>query len=172
MSIFWFHSWYNPINSIIIKKNLILVQIIKLTILNKGIIGKIKAISTSKIKKIIVIKKKCKEKGIRAIDLGSNPHSNGDAFSWSIKDFLDKIKDKIIKIIEIKRKIEDRVNIKIIIYIKIIKLFEWKSNILNILYKYIIINFLINKLKYKGIIKQHQQNVNIMLLLQIRNDDL
>lgn len=55
----------------------------KFTNLNKGIIGKIKAISTSKIKKITVIKKKCKEKGIRADDLGSNPHSNGDDFSRS-----------------------------------------------------------------------------------------
>lgn len=98
---FWFHSWYNPINNIKIKKKLTLVQIIKLTILKSGIIGKINAISTSKIKKIIVIKKKCNEKGIRAIDLGSNPHSNGEHFSWSIKDFLDKINDKIIKINEI-----------------------------------------------------------------------
>lgn len=123
-----------------------MVQVIKLTILKSGIIGKINAISTSKIKKIMVIKKKCNEKGIRAIDLGSNPHSNGEHFSWSIRDFFDRIKDKIIKINEIKIKIKDIVNIKIIIYIKIIKLFDWKSNILNILYKYvIIINFLINK---------------------------
>lgn len=94
----------------------------------------------------MVIKKKCNEKGIRAIDLGSNPHSNGEHFSWSIRDFFDRMKDKIIKINEIKIKIKDMVNIKIIIYIKIIKLFDWKSNILNILYKYvIIINFLINK---------------------------
>lgn len=94
----------------------------------------------------MVIKKKCKEKGIRAIDLGSNPHSNGEHFSWSIRDFFDRMRDKIIKINEIKIKIKDMVNIKIIIYIKIIKLFDWKSNILNILYKYvIIINFLINK---------------------------
>lgn len=94
----------------------------------------------------MVIKKKCNEKGIRAIDLGSNPHSNGEHFSWSIRDFFDKMRDKIIKINEIKIKINDIINIKIIIYIKIIKLFDWKSNILNILYKYvIIINFLINK---------------------------
>jgi hypothetical protein len=70
--------------------------------------GKIKAISTSKIKKITVIKKKCNEKGIRAEDLGSNPHSKGEDFSRSIKDFFDKIIEiniiilaKIIKIIEI-----------------------------------------------------------------------
>lgn len=76
-------------------------QIIKFTILNKGIIGRIKAISTSKIKKITVIKKKCKEKGIRAEDLGSNPHSKGEHFSRSIKDFLDKIIDIIIITLEI-----------------------------------------------------------------------
>lgn len=104
----WFHSWYNPINNIIIKKSLTLVQVKKLTILKRGIIGKIKAISTSKIKKIMVIKKKCKENGIRAIDLGSKPHSKGEHFSWSIKDFLDKINDKIIKIVEIMIKIIDK----------------------------------------------------------------
>lgn len=82
-----------------------MVQVKKLTILNRGIIGKIKAISTSKIKKIIVIKKKCKEKGIRAIDFGSNPHSKGEHFSWSIKDFLDKIKDNVISKIENNKKI-------------------------------------------------------------------
>lgn len=46
--------------------------------------GKIRAISTSKIRKITVIRKKCKENGIRADDLGSNPHSNGEHFSRSI----------------------------------------------------------------------------------------
>lgn len=81
---FWFHSWYNPINKINKKKNLIFVQNIKFTNLNRGIIGKIRAISTSKIKKITVIRKKCKEKGIRAEDLGSNPHSNGEHFSRSM----------------------------------------------------------------------------------------
>lgn len=80
----------------------------KLTILNSGIIGKIKAISTSKIKKIMVIKKKCNENGIRAIDLGSNPHSKGEHFSWSIKDFLDKIKDKIINKMENLMKIKNK----------------------------------------------------------------
>lgn len=80
----------------------------KLTNLNKGIIGKIKAISTSKIKKIIVIRKKCKEKGIRAIDLGSNPHSKGEHFSWSIKDFLAKIKDKLINNKEINMNIRNK----------------------------------------------------------------
>lgn len=62
------------------------------------IIGKIIVISTSKIKKIIAIKKKCKEKGKRLDDFGSNPHSKGDLFSRSENDFLEvkfKIKIKI-----------------------------------------------------------------------------
>lgn len=97
--------------------------------------GKINAISTSKIKKIIVIRKKCKENGIRAIDLGSNPHSNGEHFSRSMNDFFEIIKEIIIKILAIIITIINNINIKKIIYIKIIKLFDWKSNILNILYK-------------------------------------
>lgn len=108
---------------------------IKLTILNNLIIGKINAISTSKIKKIIVIKKKWSEKGIRAEDIGSNPHSKGEHFSRShIIFFLNNDDNNIIKLDNIII-IIDKFNIKIIIYIKIIKLFDWKSNILNILYK-------------------------------------
>lgn len=135
-NIFWFHSWYNPSNRINKKKNLILVQIIKFVILNKGIIGKINAISTSKIKKITVIKKKWRENGIRAEDLGSNPHSNGEHFSRSIKDFFDRIIEIDIKILEINISKIVTENIKIIIYINLnFKLFDWKSNILIILYK-------------------------------------
>lgn len=104
--------------------------------MNVIIIGKIKAISTSKIKKITVIKKKCKENGIRAEDKGSNPHSKGEHFSRSFKDFLDNIIEINIIILEIIIIIEKINSIKIIIYINyFIKLFDWKSNILNILYK-------------------------------------
>ena len=45
-----------------------------------------KTISTSKTRKITANKKKRVENGIRALFFGSNPHSNGDAFSRSIKD--------------------------------------------------------------------------------------
>jgi hypothetical protein len=45
------------------------------------IIGKINAISTSKIKKIIAIKKNRIENGVREELKGLNPHSNGDIFS-------------------------------------------------------------------------------------------
>lgn len=50
-----------------------------------------KVISTSKIRKITAIKKKCNEKGNRDDLLGSKPHSNGDAFSRSINLFLEII---------------------------------------------------------------------------------
>jgi hypothetical protein len=76
------------------KKNLVIVQIIILEKFNVIIIGIISAISTSKIKKIIAIKKKCNEKGRREEDFGSNPHSKGELFSRSTIDFLDN-KDAI-----------------------------------------------------------------------------
>lgn len=64
------------------------------------IVGIINTISTSKIKKIIAIKKNCKENGIRALVLGSNPHSKGEFFSLSEKVFFETIfritKSKII----------------------------------------------------------------------------
>jgi len=44
--------------------------------------------STSKIKKRIVIKKKCKEKGLRDLFWGINPHSKGSVLSSSNKDFF------------------------------------------------------------------------------------
>lgn len=81
----------------------VIVQIIILEYLIIIIIGKINAISTSKIKKIIVIKKNRKENGNRDEDFGSNPHSNGDLFSRSIKPFFDKIEAKIITIVVINK---------------------------------------------------------------------
>lgn len=79
----------------------VIVQINKFEKLIIRIIGKINAISTSKIKKIIVIKKKWRENGNREDDFGSNPHSKGDLFSRSIIDFFDKIEANIITIKEI-----------------------------------------------------------------------
>lgn len=54
-------------------------------------IGTNKVISTSKIKKINAIKKKCIEKGRRADDFKSNPHSNVEFFS-RMSLFIDEIK--------------------------------------------------------------------------------
>lgn len=79
----WFHSWIRPTNKIIIKIILVNIQEKILQDLNVSTIGRIKAISTSKIKKIIVIKKNRIENGIREEFIGSNPHSKGEDFSRS-----------------------------------------------------------------------------------------
>lgn len=55
--------------------------------------------STSKIKKITAIKKKCLENGVRGDLIGLNPHSNGEDFSRSKKDFIEIIYNKILNII-------------------------------------------------------------------------
>lgn len=81
-----------------IKKDEIKNHLFKLLTVKIIIIGMRIAISTSKIKKIIVIKKKWIEKTIRGLEWGSNPHSNGEIFSISFIDFLFKINEiKIIK---------------------------------------------------------------------------
>jgi hypothetical protein len=57
--------------------------------------GKIKINSISKIRKIRVSKKNCREKKNRLFILGSNPHSNGLSLAKSIRDFwlmVEKIK--------------------------------------------------------------------------------
>jgi hypothetical protein len=91
----------------------------KLEILIIMIIGKIKAISTSKIKKIIVIKKNRIEKGIREEFIGSKPHSKGDVFSRSFNDFFDNSDAKYITIIEIIKIINAMRYKLIIIYTKL-----------------------------------------------------
>ena len=58
--------------------------------------GKSKVISTSKIRKIIAIKKNRRENGRRAEPRGSNPHSKGELFSRSTTVFLAKPEDKSI----------------------------------------------------------------------------
>lgn len=81
--------------------------------------GRINAISTSKIKKIIAIKKNRIEKGSREEEKGLKPHSNGESFSRSIFFFFDKIVEIFIIIKEIKSKQNEVNNKLIIIYIKI-----------------------------------------------------
>jgi len=63
------------------KKVLIIIHKFLLIIVIISGIGRIIVISTSKIKKITAIKKKCIENGKRASLLGSKPHSNVDTFS-------------------------------------------------------------------------------------------
>lgn len=113
----------------------VIVHIIRFENLIIKIIGKINAISTSKIKKIIVIKKNRKENGNREDDFGSNPHSNGDAFSRSTRVFLERIEASNITTIEINIMIELIVKIDIIIYTINNRPYDWKSNILFILYR-------------------------------------
>lgn len=82
------------------------------------IIGKINAISTSKMRKIIAIKKNRIEKGIREELKGLNPHSKGDIFSRIMLDFKDKKEEIIITIKEIKKNSNDKTSKLKIIYIK------------------------------------------------------
>lgn len=84
------------------------------------IIGRIKAISTSKIKKIMAIKKNRIEKGNREDEKGLNPHSKGESFSCSINDFFLSKEERIITIMEIAIIIKDKINRLLIIYIKFI----------------------------------------------------
>lgn len=49
-------------------------------------VGISSTISMSKTRKIIANMKNRSENGVRALFLGSNPHSNGDVFSRSIND--------------------------------------------------------------------------------------
>lgn len=62
--------------------------------------GNSNAISTSKIRKITLIKKNRSEKGNRAEFLGSNPHSNGEDFSRSSIDFFANILANSIIIVD------------------------------------------------------------------------
>lgn len=73
--------------------------------------GMIRAISTSKIRKIIVIKKKWRENGRREEDFWSNPHSNADNFSRSKLFFLEMIKHNIIIIFAIRKITKNDINI-------------------------------------------------------------
>lgn len=63
----------------------------------KGI-GTSKTISMSNTMKIIARRKKRIENGIRALWLGSNPHSNGEDFSRSVRVRTAKIQDRTYRI--------------------------------------------------------------------------
>jgi hypothetical protein len=62
-------------------------------------IGIRSTISISNTMKIIASRKNRIENGIRAVLLGSNPHSNGEAFSRSIIDRDDRIRAAIKTVI-------------------------------------------------------------------------
>ena len=62
--------------------------------------GSRSVISTSKIRKIIAIKKNRREKGSRADPFGSNPHSNGEFFSRSLIVFFEIIEEIAITTVD------------------------------------------------------------------------
>lgn len=96
---------------------IVIIQITKFDEKKVIIIGNNNAISISKIKKIIVIKKNRRENGIRALKIGLNPHSNGDIFSLSIFIFFDIIIDNFMIIMGIIMIIMEFNEIKNIIFI-------------------------------------------------------
>lgn len=82
--------------------------------------GRSNVISTSKIRKIIAIRKNRNENGRRADPLGSNPHSKGDIFSRSEIVFLASREERAITNVTIKIVIIRQVdNIKIILSISL-----------------------------------------------------
>jgi hypothetical protein len=113
-----------------IKINLVIIQEIILENLKIIIIGRIRAISTSKIKKIIVIRKNRIENGIREEFIGSNPHSKGEHFSRSFVVFLEREEAKSITIDAMSITIKDIIDKLKITYTKIFRPYDWKSNIL------------------------------------------
>lgn len=98
-------------------------------------IGRNRVNSTSKIAKIIAIKKKWRENGSRAEFFGSNPHSNGLIFSRSLKDFFEIVFNNITIIIIISTIVKEINIILRITYSVDNRFFDWKSIIIFILNK-------------------------------------
>jgi hypothetical protein len=98
-----------------------MIHDIRLELVITVIIGRSRAISTSKIRKITAIRKNRSENGSRAGFLGSNPHSNGDLFSRSSIPFLDSMVVSIIIITDNKMVVDVIVVIIVIIYLVLIK---------------------------------------------------
>lgn len=93
----------------------------RLNFINKRITNGIRrVISISKIKKISLIRKNWILNGRWLVEIGSNPHSNGDIFSWSMKDFLEIKIFKNIRKEEIIRSKNIVIIIIVIIYIKLV----------------------------------------------------
>ena len=94
-------------------------------------IGNRRAISTSKIMKITVIKKNRDEKGSHAEFFGSNPHSNGDLFSRSSFIFLEIRVFNIIMAANNRMVTVAAVMIIIITFLVFHIFLDWKSSILS-----------------------------------------
>lgn len=106
-------------------------------LVNLNTAGRSITISTSKIKKMIVIKKNRRENGKRKLELLSNPHSKGEDFSRLNLTFFLRIREspRTTNIISMTKGTKI-INWKIIFSIS--GLFDWKSNILIILRRYLI----------------------------------
>lgn len=86
----------------------------------------------SKIKNIRLIKKNWILKGIRVLEIGSNPHSNEEFFSRFLRVFFDKMKFKINIIEGIRRNIINKKIIIIMVFIlRLIKFINWKLIVIN-----------------------------------------
>jgi hypothetical protein len=90
---------WSPIIRIIRKVDLITIHDFVFDVVTTIVIGKSKAISTSKFRKITAIRKYRSENGSRADLFGSNPHSNGDLFSRSSIFFVARTEVSTITII-------------------------------------------------------------------------
>jgi len=121
-------------------------------------------------RKITAIRKNRRENGRRADPLGSNPHSKGEFFSRSEIVFLAKIVETNITAMARKRMIIIIIDENRIIFLGKTKPTDWKSIALFILEKYNIIYPLTNRLKCKGKVKLHLQNVSTRRQLQIQSD--
>ena len=80
------------------------------------------------------------------------------------------MKKELLQLEKLKRLLK-KTKIKLKLFILNLLNFMIGSHIYFLYYINLFINLLINRLKYIKIIRQHQQNVSIMLLLQIQNDD-
>lgn len=97
-NVFSFHSIRIPNIKINKKITIVFVHLKMLDLNILGINGTIKIISTSKMIKIIAIKKNCIENGIRAKLKKLNPHSNGIIFSRSLFLFFETKREIVIRI--------------------------------------------------------------------------
>jgi len=92
------------------------------------VIGSSKVISTSNTRNTTAIRKNWREKGIRAVAFGSNPHSNGEGFSRSVVVFFDRIEAIIMMTVDSTMHVSVRISTLMIAY-SIFGPFDWKSNV-------------------------------------------
>lgn len=127
------YSVISPAISSVINRILDLIKYI-LNFLYRKAKGIKRVISTSKIRNTRPTRKNCVLMGIRLLDRGSNPHSNGDFFSREWSCFLDiRLLISMMRV-GIKTLMIDRVSILIIIYISLSKFLNWKLIVIKLYY--------------------------------------